>query len=167
MRANRINGNGHPSRLLWQEPSPEATPPPATSTKRNRSGLPLFTSHERYPKAFEAFWSVYPRKQAKGAARESFAKAIARLLDGGSFSDWVGAAKFLCMKAREFATAKQGEPFKYIPHPTTWLNQERYEDDAATWSDGEVGDRGEDARDIPPEEAVFNPTTGEIVRRRR
>tara|TARA_R110002167_G_scaffold98588_2_gene259179 strand:+ start:1653 stop:2006 length:354 start_codon:yes stop_codon:yes gene_type:complete len=67
---------------------------------------------------FDAFWSVYPRKVAKGHARKAFAKAC-KLADP---SEIVGAAG-------KFAYAMQDTEKQYVPHPTTWLNGERWDDD--------------------------------------
>jgi hypothetical protein len=67
---------------------------------------------------FDAFWSAYPRKIAKGHARKAFEKAC-RLADPSEIIAAVG----------KFAYATQDTDKQYIPHPTTWLNGERWEDD--------------------------------------
>jgi len=71
------------------------------------------------PDHFDEFWQAYPRKVGKGAARKSYAKAL-RITDHdtimGALSD-----QRLAMEAKEA---------KFIPHPSTWLNQERWEDEA-------------------------------------
>ena len=70
------------------------------------------------PDHFDEFWQAYPRKVGKGAARKAYSKAL-RLTDHdtimGALSDQRPA-----MEAKE--------P-KFIPHPSTWLNQERWEDE--------------------------------------
>jgi len=67
---------------------------------------------------FEAFWSAYPRKVGKGKAREAYAKALA-------LSD----ALSLIEQAQRYASACQGKDEQFIPHPSTWLNQERWADE--------------------------------------
>jgi hypothetical protein len=67
---------------------------------------------------FLAFWRAYPRKDAKGAARRSFARALAIV----TFSDIMdGLARY---------------PFsddpRYRPMPSTWLNQERWDSEPDT-----------------------------------
>lgn len=77
---------------------------------------------------FLAFWMAYPRKVGKGAAERVWAK-----LKG----DPEVFGKIL--KAVE--NQKTGESWNrdngiYIPHPATWLNQRRWEDEAvAKWVD--------------------------------
>ena len=72
---------------------------------------------------FLAFWNAYPRRVAKGAARISFTRAL-DLADGNEIVQAAIAYAAHCIEAKI-------EP-KYIPHPTTWLNAERWEDDLAT-----------------------------------
>ena len=68
------------------------------------------------PDNFEAFWKAYPRKTNKGFARTVFAKIN---------PDRELFAKI--MAAVEKHKAKWEDP-KFIPHPSTWLNGERWED---------------------------------------
>ena len=66
---------------------------------------------------FEAFWSAYPRRVAKLAAQRAWKKAVKQAdpaLIVASLERQVGAGVFV-------------EP--YIPHPATWLNNGRWEDD--------------------------------------
>ncbi len=69
---------------------------------------------------FETLWSVYPRRIGKGAARTAFAKAK-RNTD----------AMTIINAAHEYAAFchEQGKEKRFIPHLSTWLNQERWEDD--------------------------------------
>ena len=66
---------------------------------------------------FEQFWQAYPRKVGKGKAREAYAKAL-RITDPATLTD----------QARRYAQSVQGKDQQYVAHPTTWLNQERWED---------------------------------------
>ena len=69
--------------------------------------------------AFEEFWSLFPKKVGKGAARKSFKKLKCHL-------------KLQKIRAAiEAAKATKGwteEKGKFIPNPATWLNQERWDD---------------------------------------
>jgi uncharacterized protein YdaU (DUF1376 family) len=67
---------------------------------------------------FESFWSICPRKTAKGSARKAWVKAIKT-----ATPDQIIAA----MKV--YATATVGTETQYIAHPATWLNAERWLDD--------------------------------------
>ena len=66
---------------------------------------------------FEQFWQAYPRKVGKGKAREAYARAL-RATDPAT----------LVEQARRYARTVEGKDPQYVPHPTTWLNQERWED---------------------------------------
>ena len=70
---------------------------------------------------FEKFWSLYPRKEGKKKAEQAFdkidpsAEVFAKMLKG-----------LEAHKAGEQWTKDDG---KFVPHPTTWLNGERWEDE--------------------------------------
>lgn len=69
---------------------------------------------------FEEFWKAYPRRVGKGKARAAFIKAIKKttltiMLDA---IDW---------QRNQPGWLKDGGSF--VPHPATWLNQERWEDE--------------------------------------
>lgn len=79
----------------------------------------------------ERFWQAYPRKVGKGSAMR---KLSAIRKDGEvSFAQLLGAIRKI-----------EASEERFIPHPTTWLNQGRYLDAAAT--DGKVVDDAEFAR---------------------
>lgn len=88
-----------------------STPPPATPAPR---------APQPDAAAFDAFWDAYPRKVAKGNARTAWAKAIKR----GAAPEAITAAA-----ARHADHWRRlGTQPRYIPHPATWLNGERYDD---------------------------------------
>jgi len=100
-----------PHRSQEQEQEQEQEHPP---TPRKRGSV-----HE-FPPGFEAFWSAYPRKTAKPAA----AKAFARLKPDDAMLRTILAA---IERQRSWPQwAKDGGEF--IPHPSTWLNNRRWED---------------------------------------
>jgi hypothetical protein len=67
---------------------------------------------------FEAFWEVYPRKIGKGSARTAFEKAIKK-----------EKPETILQVATFYANKSDLPDLQFIPHPTTWLNQERWHDD--------------------------------------
>jgi len=69
---------------------------------------------------FQAFWQAYPRRIGKGAARTAFTKALKL----SPANDIIQGAIAYAAHCEEMGTEKQ-----YIPHPSTWLNAERWEDD--------------------------------------
>ena len=71
-----------------------------------------------YSDVFEDFWKMYPRKIGKGATKVAFDKALTKatadeILDG----------------CTQYAQSGKLPEMQFIPHPTTWLNQERWLDD--------------------------------------
>ena len=80
--------------------------------------------------AFDEFWTAYPRKVGKAAARRAY--LVAR--KGG---EWPGAAAVL----EAVEVAKTSKDWKksngqYIPHPATWLNQGRWADEVVAGGAG-------------------------------
>ena len=72
-------------------------------------------------KAFPEFWKQYPRKVAKPAAERAWKK--------------IKADEKLFMIILAAITVHKESPSwnenRFIPHPATWLNQKRWEDEAA------------------------------------
>lgn len=68
---------------------------------------------------FDIFWSRYPRKVAKASARKAWDQAIKRGLEPDIIT---GAEAY----ARECSTA---ESARFIAHPATWLNGDRWLDE--------------------------------------
>lgn len=67
---------------------------------------------------FETFWKIYPRRIGKGAARKSFEKAL-------KLESFDGIMAGLQRQLAYYSSKEQ----QFIPHPTTWLNQERWSDE--------------------------------------
>lgn len=68
---------------------------------------------------FDKFWTAYPRKVGKGAARSKFEKAIKKTALGTMLAA-------IEVQKRSDQWTKDGGQF--IPHPETWLHQERWAD---------------------------------------
>lgn len=71
---------------------------------------------------FDMFWSAYPRKTNKGFAKKVFQKLKVdkALLD-----------KMVLAIGQQKKSDQWKNP-QYIPHPSTWLNGERWEDEVAS-----------------------------------
>lgn len=94
--------------------------------------VPIYTSTDE--QHFESFWEVYPRRIAKKEAMKKFARAVK---DGADPQKIITAAT-------TYATTQKGKEQKYIAHPTTWLNQGRWDDEPelpVVMSDSEAADR--------------------------
>lgn len=81
---------------------------------------------------FDAFWEVYPRKEGKQKARAAFEKVNAPL---DVLLDAIEKQK----KSAQWS--KDGGQF--IPHPTTWLNGKRWEDEVSGYRNGQMGASGQ------------------------
>lgn len=68
--------------------------------------------------AFENFWNEYPRKVGKGAARKAWEKVGPDV-----------AAVLKAVQNQKRGIDWQKDNGKWIPHPATWLNQERWLDE--------------------------------------
>lgn len=80
---------------------------------------------------FVTFWAAYPRKVGKGQARKAWRSAvIARRVDR---KEIITAAERFAAHCRQRGTEAQ-----YIPHPATWLNGERYHDEADAQAPGRL-----------------------------
>jgi len=85
---------------------------------RERIVLDLQKKEERRS-AFDDFWEAYPRKVGKEAARRAWQKSrrdtdLATILDA------------LAWQTQQDSWLRNGG--QYVPHPATWLNQGRWED---------------------------------------
>lgn len=122
---HEVPERGHhvPERGHHVPPKPQEPP----STLRN----PQVSRDAAAADGFEAWWRAYPRKVGRDAARKAFAAALRRGATG---------AELLIALARQRWPAEG----RFIPHPTTWLNQGRWADDpaAAAPPDRITGRRG-------------------------
>ncbi len=89
---------------------------------------------------FAIWWKVYPRKVGKKAARASWNRAIKTI--AVERNCLVGlAVKDLQEAVEAFAASTLGKDPQFCPHPTTWLNAGRYDDDRAEWDRTSEGDK--------------------------
>ena len=71
----------------------------------------------------EEIYKAYPRKIAKLEALKAIQKALKSV-----------PAQVLLDKTKEFAAAwNESEDLTYCPHPATWFNGQRFNDDPSTW----------------------------------
>lgn len=79
-------------------------------------------SVHRFPPGFDVFWEAYPRKVAKNDAAKAFAKVKpdAELL----------ARMLAAIEVQRAGESWRKDGGKFIPHPATWLNGARWQDEA-------------------------------------
>lgn len=88
------------------------------------TSLALVPSPPVQPDLFDAWWALYPRKVGKAAARKAWGKAVATAS---------GPALYEALVIQRGALATE-HARGFCPHPATWLNQGRWEDDVAAIS---------------------------------
>lgn len=106
----RLTGETGPvSTVRLQEPSIETSPEPSQADAATSVAA-----------LFDDFWKAYPRHIGKAAAARKFA-TLCKTVDPQAII--AGAARFAQLVAK--SKTEQG----FIPHPTTWLNAGRWEDE--------------------------------------
>jgi hypothetical protein len=81
---------------------------------------------------FDDFWQACPRKVAKGNAKKAYDKAIKDT-----------NPQVIIKAMQEFAALQSGKDIQFIPHPASWINARRWEDERPTQlkQDPREGDR--------------------------
>jgi uncharacterized protein YdaU (DUF1376 family) len=151
-RAEKARENGRKGGRPVTHPEPDG----------NQSGIPMGTESGGEPKAnhkpetnnqkpetkttaarqaapvdmdlFLGFWSQYPRKVAKPEA----VKAWVKLKPDADLADAIMAGLRKAKASRDWLK----DDGQYIPHPSTWLNQRRWEDQLDAAGDDTLGDFG-------------------------
>lgn len=73
----------------------------------------------------EAIYAEYPLKVGRPVALRAIKKQLARF----PFEE-------LLAKTKAYAEARAGDK-EFVPHPSTWFNQQRFNDDPSTWTRSE------------------------------
>lgn len=75
----------------------------------------------------EFIYAAYPKKVGRPTALKAIQKAISKF-----------GASLLLERTKAFALARAGD-LEFVPHPATWFNQERFNDDPSTWTSSSNG----------------------------
>ena len=113
-------------------PTPKAAPMPPFGVGNGRdkgdgsssSSSSSRTTPPNPPKASEAFshfWDAYPRKVAKPAAQKAWGRI--------QHADGLLPVMLAAIAAQKQSEQWRKEAGAFIPHPATWLNQRRWEDE--------------------------------------
>lgn len=103
--------------------------------------------------AFDAFWKVYPRKVSKQTALKAWKAAKAdRIVD-----------EIIADVQRRCETEWKGEEMQYIPHPTTYIHQRRWEDETPPQKRNEKEKANGTHRRYSEDSPVRSVGAGEIV----
>lgn len=98
---------------LKSEPFQDATSKPKNQ-RTSKPSTPVV--------GFESFWSAYPRKTAKAEALKSFTKI--------NPDEQTLAKMLVAVERSKLSTDWTKDNGQFIPFPSTWLNQRRWEDEA-------------------------------------
>lgn len=101
---------------------------------------------------FETFWKAYPRKVGKGAARKLFFR-----LRCDKYLDTILEALVEQRKCEQWNEAGG----RFIPHPATWLNQERWDDEMPEMDQVRVAPT---VKSVTQADSVIKEATREIQR---
>lgn len=93
-------------------PSQQSGSDPKAITRSDQAREPAYSD------SFNCFWAAYPRKTAKGAAWKAWPKAAVHLPTILAALTW-----------QRNSDEWQRDGGVYIPHPATWLNARRWEDE--------------------------------------
>ena len=128
-----------------------------------RIGGKAGTQGKGVQEAFERFWTAYPRKVGKGRAEKLFVrlKPDHRLLD----------TMLTAIEQAKGSEQWQRDQGRYIPNPSTWLGQRRWEDEPFPDSPAYCGNLDPPGhappRALPPELAREKERREEALRRFR
>lgn len=114
-------------------PTPEASSPKPSYNHHNKQTpiVPLNTKTQPLliPESqavcdiSEKIYQAYPRKVGKPAALRAIRKAMQKF-----------DPEWLLEQTKAYAECRNGEPERFTPHPATWFNQERFNDDPSVWN---------------------------------
>ena len=88
-------------------------------TERNNKEEKIYNKKEE---SAEAIYAEYPRKLSKKEAIKAILKAMTKY-----------EPEFLLERTKLYAKATAWKDKTYIPYPSTWFNQERFNDNEAEW----------------------------------
>ena len=128
-KANGKKGGRPP--LTQQKPSDNPTVSQSEPKKSLTTNHEPLTTNQDTPKApkgadvrFEEFWKAYPKKIGKDAARRTFEK---RKITAEMMPSVIQSVRKQCQ-----SDAWKKDDGQFIPHPATWLNQGRWQDEIDT-----------------------------------
>ena len=113
--SNKIT-KGSSNEDLLSEPAPEPEPDEPKPAKSKKQKIP-----DEYPHDFEEFWKLYPRREGKAKAFESWQK-LTITQKRRAYVALKSQLQILESKAKD----RRGN---FCPLPATWINQGRFDDE--------------------------------------
>jgi hypothetical protein len=118
---------------------PVVSQPEANGYVGSGSGSCLCSGN--YLEGFDRFWAAYPRKVGKAAAERVF-KRLRPDKD-------LLKTMLIALEQQKASRQWQKEDGQFIPHPATWLNQARWEDEPTRIPSGQIPDHRVPDVDLP------------------
>ena len=119
IQSNTIEYNGIPSDSVYVNDNVNVNVLSKDNELNNRDINISCSKEEKNESIFESFWKVYPRKVGKEKCRNWFK----------SHKPKEDLVQKMIEAVEEQKKSKQWSDPQYIPHPYTWLNQGRWEDE--------------------------------------
>lgn len=110
------------------EQSAPSLPPPCGVLNLTKPNLTKPNADKMSESDFNSFWSAYPRHQSKSLAHKKFLSLSKSLLP----------TILEAVEKQRKSEQWQKDNGKFIPYPTTWLNQQRWEDEQTISSENEM-----------------------------
>ena len=85
--------------------------------------------------SIDRIYAAYPRQVGKEAARRAIAKAVVAISDRGEENPHL----WLLNRVTLFSGSRAGRAGKFCPHPATWFNAGRYDDNQEEWDRADSG----------------------------
>ena len=117
-----LSGNPTTGNPTTEKPSTEIPTENKKDKKKKERKPPISPEGEA---RFQAFWGMYPRKDAKSKAKEAWAK-LERM---GEVDTVLMGAILASVTVHQRTEQWQREGGRYVPMAATWLNQRRWEDE--------------------------------------
>jgi hypothetical protein len=117
--------------------NPSLENPPQSNTKESNTKE---SNTKEYIDGFDKFWSLYPKKKAKEAARKAWAKL--------KLTNALATMILADVEAKKRTQDWKKENGKYIPYPATYLNGKRWEDEGGSFKYDDTHNSDEDLGDL-------------------
>ena len=101
---------------------PSLLPMASTSTSTSTFSPSEKLTAKAVERQIEEIYQHYPKKVGKPQALKAIKKSLSKM-----------DPETLLEKTKSFALARKNEDPQFTPNPSTWFNQERYNDDPETW----------------------------------
>lgn len=141
-RPRKPEGNGKEPSGFAEETQQEPKEEPSAKASQSQKRKEISKAAPSHPAAaaagpFERFWKAYPRKVGKDAACKAFEKRRPTEALLQSMLDAIDAQ----LKTEQW----QREGGQFIPHPSTWLNEGRWQDETPVPGQG-AGEQWHESR---------------------